>query len=104
MTSPADAPPRRLIVALTGATGTIFGVRLLETLKETDVETHLVMSKWAARTLLHETSYTIEQVQRLSRLGGIVGTAFQISDDIIDIDSDSHESGKAPGTDLTALH
>jgi heptaprenyl diphosphate synthase len=36
----------------------------------------------------------------LSRLGGIVGTAFQISDDIIDIDSDSDESGKLPGTDL----
>ena len=41
-----------------------------------------------------------DQVQRLSRLGGIVGTAFQISDDIIDIDSDSHESGKLPGTDV----
>jgi heptaprenyl diphosphate synthase len=41
-----------------------------------------------------------EQIQRLSRLGGIVGTAFQISDDIIDIDSDPDESGKLPGTDL----
>jgi heptaprenyl diphosphate synthase len=41
-----------------------------------------------------------EQVERLSRLGGIVGTAFQISDDIIDIDSDPDESGKVPGTDL----
>ena len=41
-----------------------------------------------------------EQVERLSRLGGIVGTAFQISDDIIDIDSDPDESGKLPGTDL----
>jgi heptaprenyl diphosphate synthase len=41
-----------------------------------------------------------DQVQRLSRLGAIVGTAFQISDDIIDIDSDSHESGKLPGTDV----
>jgi heptaprenyl diphosphate synthase len=40
------------------------------------------------------------QVQRLSRLGGVVGTAFQISDDIIDIDSDPDESGKLPGTDL----
>ena len=39
-------------------------------------------------------------MQRLSRLGAIVGTAFQISDDIIDIDSDSHESGKLPGTDV----
>ena len=41
-----------------------------------------------------------DQVARLSRVGGIVGTAFQISDDIIDIDSDSHESGKPPGTDV----
>jgi heptaprenyl diphosphate synthase len=41
-----------------------------------------------------------DQVERLRRLGGIVGTAFQISDDIIDIDSDSHESGKLPGTDI----
>lgn len=41
-----------------------------------------------------------EQIERLFRLGGIVGTAFQISDDIIDIDSDPDESGKLPGTDL----
>ncbi len=41
-----------------------------------------------------------DQVRRLSRLGGIVGTAFQISDDIIDIDSDPDESGKLSGTDL----
>ncbi|MGK2881072.1 MAG: nonaprenyl/(2E,6E)-farnesyl/geranylgeranyl diphosphat synthase [Mycobacterium sp.] len=41
-----------------------------------------------------------EQIDRLARLGGIVGTAFQISDDIIDIDSDPDESGKLPGTDL----
>jgi len=41
-----------------------------------------------------------DQIARLSRLGGLVGTAFQISDDIIDIDSDSHESGKLPGTDV----
>src|ERR1700739_843427 len=41
-----------------------------------------------------------DQIQRLRRLGGIVGTAFQISDDIIDIASDPDESGKLPGTDL----
>jgi heptaprenyl diphosphate synthase len=41
-----------------------------------------------------------DQIQRLSRLGNIVGTAFQISDDIIDIDSDPEQSGKLPGTDL----
>jgi heptaprenyl diphosphate synthase len=41
-----------------------------------------------------------DQVDRLDRVGGIVGTAFQISDDIIDIDSDPDESGKVPGTDV----
>jgi heptaprenyl diphosphate synthase len=41
-----------------------------------------------------------DQIERLSRLGDIVGTAFQIVDDIIDIDSESDESGKVPGTDL----
>ena len=60
------ADSRKLIVALTGATGTIFGVRLLEMMKGTGIETHLVMSKWAARTLVHETSHTVEQVQRLA--------------------------------------
>jgi flavin prenyltransferase len=58
--------PRRLIVGITGATGTIFGVRLLEMLRDTGIETHLVLSKWAARTLVEETPYTIEDVQRLA--------------------------------------
>ena len=57
---------RRIIVAITGATGTIYGVRLLEMLQGSDVETHLVLSKWAARTLVHETAYTVEQVQALA--------------------------------------
>jgi heptaprenyl diphosphate synthase len=43
---------------------------------------------------------TPDEVERLARLGGIVGTVFQISDDIIDIDSEPDESGKLPGTDL----
>src|SRR5262249_57991188 len=55
-----------LIVAITGATATIFGVRLLQTLRGTDIETHLVMSKWAAPTLVHETSHTVEEVQQLA--------------------------------------
>jgi 4-hydroxy-3-polyprenylbenzoate decarboxylase len=59
-------PPRRLIVALTGATGSIYGIRLLEALKGSDVETHLVVSRWGARTLIHETPYTLERVRRLA--------------------------------------
>ena len=58
--------PQRLIVAITGATGVIFGVRLLEMLREASVETHLVISPWGRRTLLHETTYTVDQVQRLA--------------------------------------
>ncbi len=62
---PTDSP-RRLIIAITGATGTIFGIRALEMLRATGVESHLVMSKWAMRTLVHETSYTVEAVQQLA--------------------------------------
>ena len=58
--------PRRLIVALTGATGSIYGVRLLEVLRGTGVETHLVVSRWGARTLLHETPYTLPDLRRLA--------------------------------------
>lgn len=56
----------RLIVAITGASGTIFGVRTLEALRALGVETHLVMSKWARSTLAHETNYSLDQVERLA--------------------------------------
>jgi len=56
----------RLIVGITGATGVVYGVRLLERLRAAGVETHLVISRWGARTLQHETSYTREQVEALA--------------------------------------
>lgn len=58
--------PSRLIIGITGATGTIFGVRILQMLHGSGVETHLVMSKWAQRTLTHETPFSIKQVQELA--------------------------------------
>ncbi|HKU75144.1 MAG TPA: UbiX family flavin prenyltransferase [Pyrinomonadaceae bacterium] len=58
--------PARLIVGITGATGTIFGVRLLQMLHGSGVETHLVVSKWAARTLAHETPHSLQYVQNLA--------------------------------------
>src|SRR5438093_9915343 len=61
-----EAKPTRLIVGIAGATGTIFGVRLLQMLHGSGVETHMVMSKWAARTLIHETQHTVEEVQDLA--------------------------------------
>ena len=64
---PALTPvPRRLIVAITGATGSLFGIRLLQVLKGSDVETHLVVSRWGARTLIHETPFTLAQVRRMA--------------------------------------
>jgi 4-hydroxy-3-polyprenylbenzoate decarboxylase len=56
----------RVIVAITGATGAIYGVRALERLREAGVETHLVISRWGGRTLLHETPYSREQVEALA--------------------------------------
>ena len=56
----------RLIVGITGATGAIYGIRFLEQLRTHGVEAHLVISRWGARTLLHETSYTREQVEALA--------------------------------------
>lgn len=56
----------RLIVGITGATGIIYGVRLLERLRDAGVETHLVISRWGARTLLHETPYSRKQVEALA--------------------------------------
>lgn len=56
----------RLIVAITGATGAIFGIRVLSCLKECGVESHLIISKWARRTIEHETSFTVGDVQALA--------------------------------------
>jgi 4-hydroxy-3-polyprenylbenzoate decarboxylase len=57
----------RLIVGISGATGAIFGVRLLEALRATGrVETHLIISKWGERTIEHETNMTVENVRKLA--------------------------------------
>jgi 4-hydroxy-3-polyprenylbenzoate decarboxylase len=58
--------PPRLIVGITGASGSIFGIKLLEMLRGSGIETHLVISQWGARTLAHETSYTVQQVQEFA--------------------------------------
>lgn len=47
--------PQRLIIGISGASGAIYGVRLLELLRDTPIETHLVVSKSALITISHET-------------------------------------------------
>lgn len=57
---------KRLVAGITGATGAIFGVRLLEKARCMNVETHLIMSKWGKRTIEHECPYTVAEVQALA--------------------------------------
>ena len=59
-------PHMKLIVGITGASGAVLGIRMLEALRELDVETHLVMSRWARATILQETACTLEQVEKLA--------------------------------------
>lgn len=59
-------PPRRLIVGITGASGAIYGVRLLQALQGSGVETHLVMSESARITLAAETDFTPAAVEALA--------------------------------------
>jgi 4-hydroxy-3-polyprenylbenzoate decarboxylase len=61
---PADT--RRLIVGISGASGVIYGVRLLELLRDSGIETHLVMSKSAELTLAYETDYKPKDVKALA--------------------------------------
>jgi 4-hydroxy-3-polyprenylbenzoate decarboxylase len=58
--------PRRLIVGITGASGAIYGVRLLERLREAEVETHLVVTRWARVTIEHETGRSYAEVKELA--------------------------------------
>ena len=56
----------RITVGISGATGAIFGIRILEALREKGVETHLVMSKWAETTIALETDYSVSEVTKLA--------------------------------------
>ncbi len=53
---------KKIIVGITGATGSVFGIRLLQALQEAKCETHQVISKWGRQTIEHETNYTSEEV------------------------------------------
>ena len=56
----------RLVVAMTGATGAVIGIRLLEALRDLEVETHLVVSRWARATIALETDRTAREVSALA--------------------------------------
>ena len=56
----------KLIIGITGSTGVIYGIRMLETLQKLNIETHLIMSEWAAKCIGMETEYSIDYVKSLA--------------------------------------
>ena len=56
----------KLIIGITGSTGIIYGVRLLEVLKEKNIQTHLIITEWAKKCLAMETSFTVDYVKSLA--------------------------------------
>jgi 4-hydroxy-3-polyprenylbenzoate decarboxylase len=62
--TPTDKP--RLIVGISGASGAVYGVRLLELLRQCEVETHLIMSRAAQITLAYETNFKVSDVEKLA--------------------------------------
>ncbi|HEY5070946.1 MAG TPA: UbiX family flavin prenyltransferase [Caulobacteraceae bacterium] len=58
----ASGPTRRLVVGISGASGAVYGVRLLEALRELAVETHLIVSRAAVLTLAQETRLSLAEL------------------------------------------
>jgi flavin prenyltransferase len=56
----------RLVIGISGATGSVFGIRLLEILKEKKVETHLVITPTAKEIIRQETHYSVQKVRNLA--------------------------------------
>ncbi len=70
--------PERLIIGISGASGVVYGIRMLETLRGLAVETHLVMSRSAEITLAHETDLKVAEVRALADVwypAGDIGAA-----------------------------
>jgi 4-hydroxy-3-polyprenylbenzoate decarboxylase len=65
--------PQRLIIGITGASGVIVGVRLLELLRNSEIETHLVVSKAAEMALTYETDLQPKDVRALAKVNHAVG-------------------------------
>ena len=63
---PLKLPQRRLIVGISGASGVVYGVRILQVLQGSGIETHLVMSDSAKMTLATESNLSVKEVEALA--------------------------------------
>lgn len=77
---------KRIVVGISGASGAIYGIRLLEVLAKSNVETHLVITEAAQETILMETDWKLEEVQSLAK------ATYDIGDLGADIASGSFQS------------
>jgi len=68
VTAPVSEPTSRprLVVGISGASGAVYGIRMLQALKDLGVESHLVMSKAAEMTIAYETDWKIADVKALA--------------------------------------
>lgn len=57
---------KKIIVGISGATGSIFGIRILQILREVGVQSHLVISPWAIANIPYETGYTVKEVEAMA--------------------------------------
>jgi len=58
--------PRRMVVGISGASGVVYGVRLLQLLRKLEIESHLVMSRSAQVTLAHESHFSVADVRAMA--------------------------------------
>jgi len=58
----------KLVVGITGSTGVIYGIRLLEVLKEKNIQTHLILTEWAQKCIAMETDYKLDQIKSLATI------------------------------------
>ena len=72
------ATSRRLIIGMSGASGAILGIRLLEVLRSTEIETHLIISSAARMTIDSETTWRASDVEKLARVVCMPGRGQQL--------------------------
>ncbi|KAJ3546812.1 hypothetical protein NM208_g1817 [Fusarium decemcellulare] len=58
--------PRRIVIGITGATGTVYAIRILSILRQLGIETHLVISKWALATMKYETLLSEAEIRGMA--------------------------------------
>jgi 4-hydroxy-3-polyprenylbenzoate decarboxylase len=56
----------KLVIGITGSTGVIYGIRILEVLKQLNIQTHLIITEWAKKCLAMETDYKLDQLKSLA--------------------------------------